>query len=278
MTAAVYAETEYEQYASVVAVIHDKSYFKTFEDLHGSKACFPEFGGIAQVAFVNVGKGRGFFDKDNCNSGEILNGFFGDSCLPGSQDELHSDPSNETPDTLCNLCRTAVRPAIIADDVPEMANLEEEASGGDDETTTEAIFIAPRAVINNTHTNCLADTTNRYYSNKGALNCLSEMGDVAIVELQNLSEHALAAGLDENQFRIICRNGSLAAYTGFKVDESCALATIVDGEVVVRRQSKKTAGIVNALLSFDQYFQSDIDFKMYNIYNGTRHLLFKVRF
>lgn len=160
---------------------------KTFEDLRASKACFPEFGGIAQVAFVNVGKGRGFFDKQSCNSGELLNGFFGDSCLPGSQDIDHEDPSNETPDTLCNLCRTAVRPAEFSD----RANFEEEASGNDDEsqTTTEAEFIIAPRVINNTNsnTNCLADTTNRFYSNKGALNCLNEMGDVAIVELQNLS-------------------------------------------------------------------------------------------
>lgn len=188
LTAAVYAETEYEQYASVVAVVRDSSYFKTFEDLRGAKACFPEFGGIAQVAFVNVGKGRGFFDKDSCNSGEILNGFFGDSCLPGSQDALHSDPSNDTPDTLCNLCRTAFRPAIVSDEIPEMANFEDEASGSDGgETTTEHVQIAPRFDINAINTNCQADTTNRFYSNKGALNCLNEMGDVAILELQNLS-------------------------------------------------------------------------------------------
>lgn len=195
LTAAVYAETEYERYASVVAIIHDKSFFKTFEDLRASKACFPEFGGIAQVAFVNVGKGRGFFDKDSCNNGEILNGFFGDSCLPGSQDELHSDPSNATPDTLCNLCRTAIQPAAASDDISERGNFEEEASGSDDEsqTTTEAEFIAPRAINNtiNARTNCLADPTNRFYSNTGALNCLNEMGDVAIIELQNLSGNYL---------------------------------------------------------------------------------------
>lgn len=170
----------------MVAIVRDSSYFKSFEDLRGAKACFPEFGGIAQVAFVNVGKGRGFFDKDNCNSGEILNGFFGDSCLPGSQDELHSDPSNTTPDTLCNLCRTAIRPAIVADVMPEFSERVnfEEASGDE---TEDDILIAPRFDINNNNNNCLADTTNRFYSNKGALNCLSEIGDVAIVELQNLS-------------------------------------------------------------------------------------------
>lgn len=34
--------------------------------------------------------------------------------------------------------------------------------------------------------NCNADTTNRFYGNLGALRCLQEEGDVAILELQNL--------------------------------------------------------------------------------------------
>ena len=34
--------------------------------------------------------------------------------------------------------------------------------------------------------NCNADATNRFYGNKGALQCLSEEGDVAILELQYL--------------------------------------------------------------------------------------------
>lgn len=67
-----------------------------------------------------------------------------------------------------------------------MENLEDEASGSYDELTTTEAVISPRIDIT-TNTNCLADTTNRFYSNKGALNCLNEMGDVAIIELQNLS-------------------------------------------------------------------------------------------
>lgn len=34
--------------------------------------------------------------------------------------------------------------------------------------------------------NCNADTTNRFYGNLGALRCLQEEGDVAILELQYL--------------------------------------------------------------------------------------------
>lgn len=36
------------------------------------------------------------------------------------------------------------------------------------------------------HINCNADASNRFYGNRGALRCLHEEGDVAILELQYL--------------------------------------------------------------------------------------------
>ncbi len=89
-------------------------------------------------------------------------------------------------------------------------------------------------------------------------------------------DHAAELGLNENDFRIICRNGTLADRTGFDIDESCALTTIIDNEIVVRPKSDKIPGIMNALASFDKYFSQNPDFKMYNVYNGYKHLLFKV--
>lgn len=76
----------------------------------------------------------------------------------------------------------------------------------------------------------------------------------------------------------MCANGSIANRAGFDVDENCPLTTIVDGEIVVAPQNKKTDGIINALISFDKYFQNDPDFKMYNIFSGHKNLLFKVGF
>jgi hypothetical protein len=60
------------------------------------------------------------------------------------------------------------------------------------------------------------------------------------------------------------------------VDKECALTTIVDGEIVVRRGSSKLLGVVSALLSMDKYLNVDPDFKMYNIYDGRRDVLFQV--
>ncbi len=101
------------------------------------------------------------------------------------------------------------------------------------------------------------------------------MGDVAVVELQNLAEHAKALKLNPADFTIICRNNSLASYTGFDVDVGCALTQIIDGEIVVKKNSSKTTGIVNALVSLDLYLQNDPDFKMYNIFAGVKDLLFE---
>lgn len=48
LTAALYAETETERYSSVVMVVKENTKFRKFEDLKGSKACFPEYGSIGK--------------------------------------------------------------------------------------------------------------------------------------------------------------------------------------------------------------------------------------
>lgn len=92
----------------------------------------------------------------------------------------------------------------------------------------------------------------------------------------SIVDHAHALGIDPNEYHIICRNGTLAGHTGFDVEQECALTTIVDGEIVVARDNPKTTGIINALSSYDKYFRSDPDFKMYNSFAGQIDLLFKV--
>lgn len=104
MTAALYAETEDEKYASVVVLIHKNSKFERFENLRNSKACFAEFSGIASVAFINTGKSRGIFKNAECNYGRLLGDFFGSSCAPGAKDLTH-EQNVTNPDSLCSLCR-----------------------------------------------------------------------------------------------------------------------------------------------------------------------------
>lgn len=206
--------------------------------------------------------------------------FFSESCAPGSRDSLH-DPRGENPESLCSLCHVPVRPQ---DPVP-LASRDGDSDDGTEDSTAlpdeledqpqEVQGKAEVEVTIERNINCAANVNNPFYGTRGALNCLVQQGEVAIVEVQNLAEHARVLNINPNDYRVLCRNGSLAAYPGFQVDEDCYLTTIVDGEIVVRRQSSKTAGIINALSSLDIYLQNDPDFRMYNIFGGVKNLLFE---
>lgn len=187
---------------------------------------------------------------------------------------IFHDPSASNADSLCNLCQTQftattvipIRP--LADQVDDDDDTPTPVEGVDSETKIIP-FIPNRSI------NCAASISNRFYGTRGALTCLHEIGEIAVIEHQNLLSHAAELKYDPNDFRIVCRNGSLAEYPGFNVDSACFLTTIVDGEIVIRRKSDKNAAIVNVLLSLDKYFQNDPDFKMYNIFNGEKNLLFE---
>lgn len=98
----------------------------------------------------------------------------------------------------------------------------------------------------------------------------------AIEYFNSPSDHARDLRLNPDNYRILCRNGTLASRTGFIVDEDCYLTTIVDSEVVVRQSNSSITDIINTLLSLDRYFISDPRFKMYNVYGGIKNLIFKV--
>lgn len=281
LTTALYEETEIDKYSSVVAVIKEKDTdrIKSFEDFAGKSACFPEFGGIASIAFINVAKSRGIFHREQCQFGSMLGNFFGDSCLPGSRSIFH-DPEASNPEKLCSLCQTQLHLSTTTERIIPLAGALEDDEENEDETYTPdgiegSEDEAPLAIVPNRAVNCAASVTNRFYGTRGALTCLNEVGEIAVLEHQRLIEHANAMNLDPNNFRIICRNGSLANAPGFDVDDNCFMTTLVDGEIVVRRNNPKNLGIVNALLSLDTYLKSDPDFKLYNVFSGERDLLFE---
>jgi hypothetical protein len=225
----------------------------------------------ASIAFISVAKARGIFKREECEFGPLLGKFFGDSCLPGSRSPFHEKTGNN-PDSLCTLCQTkALQLPIVPlkDPVDTEYDDDDEATPEGSDTTTSVPFIPNRSI------DCDASPANRYYGTRGSLSCLNEIGDIAVLEHQNLAQHAEALNLDENNFRILCRNGSLAAETGFNVDVGCFLTTIVDGEVVVNRNMDKASTVVNVLMSLDKYLQHDPDFKMYNIFANETNLLFE---
>lgn len=209
--------------------------------------------------------------RDECNFGQLLGTYFSESCLPGSKNIFH-DPTASNPDNLCNLCQTKAMALGTTTKRPKPQRDGEEdypveGQESDDEETVE--------IVVNRSVDCAASESNRFYGTRGALTCLNEVGDIAVLELQNLNDHAQSLNLNAHNFRVVCRNGSLAEHTGFNVDLECALTTIIDGEIVVRRSSSRNPGIVNVLSSLDRYLQTDPDFKMYNIFAGEKNLLFE---
>lgn len=276
----LYEETEDSRYSSVVAVIKesDSERIKSFEDFRDKKACLPEFGGIASIAFINIAKSRGIFKREECTFGPLLANFFSESCIPGSRSVFH-DPTASNPENLCSLCQTQLI-QTTTQAIQALAGEVEYDEDGNPMVTPDGIegdeeFDENVPHVPNRSINCAASISNRFYGTRGALTCLNEVGDVAILEHQNLESHARALNLKPENFRILCRNGSLASTTGFDVDPTCFMTTIVDGEIVVNRNNSRNMGILNALISLDLYLQSDPDFKMYNIFSGGKDLLFE---
>lgn len=232
----MYAETESNKYSSVVILVRANATFRGLDSLRDSKACFPEYGGIAKVTFVNAAKAEGLFPQNNCNFSVLLGEFFGQSCVPGASDPLH-DPSGHTPENICSLCRHSVMPvrpivevdasvdedriskrsvpmprtdgeeAPVGEDGEEPPVEDEEPPAGDEEETPvedptdEELYpeydeekkTKVRQELDRIPGNCNADATNRYYGNQGALRCLAEVGDVAVVELQYLKSETIAS-------------------------------------------------------------------------------------
>uniref|UniRef100_A0A336LPD1 CSON015606 protein n=1 Tax=Culicoides sonorensis TaxID=179676 RepID=A0A336LPD1_CULSO len=280
LTAALYAETDDQHYSKVVILIKANSRISRFEDLKGKKACFPEFGGIASIAFVDTGRGRGLFKQNECNYGRLLAGFFGDSCAPGAKDVLRDSKfrqSSPEADKLCNLCRhQASESRFNADE-----NIETIPAGNNanvrGQMRNEAENVAESRPKRQVSNHCAPTHENRYFGTKGALQCLHEVGEVAVLELRKLQEFAEEMKLNPDDYKIMCRNGTISSTNNFVVDQNCPLITMIDGEVVIQRRSQKAKDVVNVLNSFDRYFQlnANPDFKIFDKFNGVEDLLFE---
>ncbi|XP_068625478.1 transferrin 2 [Battus philenor] len=147
--------------------------------LRGVKACFPGVGALAGwVMPVHILMREGGLKITDCNN-HIKSAveFFGDSCAPNSLKDIYN-PIGDNPDKLCRLC-----------------------SGG--------------AGIRCT----LADP---YAGYEGALKCLvaNGTGEIAFVRdttIQHaLLSHKILGGISENNFELICRDGSRAPVTDWE--------------------------------------------------------------
>lgn len=191
------------------------------------------------MAFINTGKNRGFFSRNQCHYGHLLREFFGSSCAPGALDLAHHPQAKL--ESLCSLCRTDeiamgasattfehhVSPPLIRGEFIHLTisiltlwvniltfctdtealssgtpfdsiNIETNTDGeigkkieGDEfmrskYDSSEHSALPLTMMDKNITLNCNADASNSFYGNRGALKCLQEAGEVAILELQYL--------------------------------------------------------------------------------------------
>lgn len=87
-------------------------------------------------------------------------------------------------------------------------------------------------------------------------------------------------GLEPDEFRVLCKNGSLAATTGFNnITKDCALTPTIDAEIVIRKDCSQKLSIQLALEEFDDkfgYLSHSLIIKLYEPFRGVPDLLFKV--
>jgi len=263
LSPAMYAETDDQHYSRVVILIKDGAGIQRFEDLRSRKVCFPEFGGIASIAFVDVGRNRGLFSRNECNYGKLLASYFGDSCAPGAKDVLHDQKfkqSSPEAEKLCRLCDNQAFHATrrfspdLSAPVSNLRKRRQLATGY-----------------------CTPTKTNRYFGTRGALQCFEESGEVAILEIQRAKDIVAELRIDTSAFRIMCRDGSIVPVNNFDIPVDCPLVTIVDGEIVIRRNSTKQRAVVSALNSFDRYFNlnEEPNFSMFRKFDGHLNVLFE---
>ncbi|XP_019756380.2 transferrin isoform X1 [Dendroctonus ponderosae] len=240
-----YPETDTRQLSKISIVVRNDStwYDGRLSSLAGKHACIPEYGGKEWLAFVDLLRNNSLIN-DTSDYGSVFSQFVGESCAPGAKDK-DIDIPNTDGENLCDRCYPV-------------------------DATKTAKY-------------CNADSLNKYFQSSGALLCLRENnGDYAVVSLNDLPGDYLANATEQEQFRIISKNGSLAAYAGFNVDEEAPIIIIISGELVFGNASSVTTAThtyndtVLYLREMEVEFGSRLEksFKVFDRFNHTRNLLF----
>ncbi|GJQ83598.1 hypothetical protein Trydic_g10943 [Trypoxylus dichotomus] len=198
-----------------------KSNIISLENLKGKKACFPLYGGVPWLSFVEVIRSILLNNATSAYERE-LDDILGSSCMPGAE---YLGTKN-----LCSLC---VKISTIKG------------------------------------ATCAADATNKYYGNKGALYCLKEVGDFAVITVTDdliLPEDV----------HVICKNGSVTD-RGLNIDDNCFLTIIPAEEIIARQGDPKNLDIQLMLKESERRFLQDprAPFKLFRAFNADPNMLFK---
>ncbi|XP_034952143.1 transferrin-like [Chelonus insularis] len=201
LSTVLYVETEKDKNSAVIAVIRERSkLIDNFSDLKDKTICFPDYGGIAWLSFINIVRNKKLIG-DTCDYPKAVAKLLSGACTPGINDTSRSEVKSDfdAVSILCSAC--------------------------------------PLEKPNST---CSADANvNMYYGDKGALECLKGPGDIAFIELKNIIPQVRVKKIEPSEFRVLCKNESFAEYTGFNVDENCALSVTIDSEVIGRTNNSK---------------------------------------
>uniref|UniRef100_A0A1V1FVP3 Transferrin n=1 Tax=Reticulitermes speratus TaxID=60591 RepID=A0A1V1FVP3_9NEOP len=241
-----YQETVESGSFKVVAVVNYNLAATKMRELKDKKACFPEFAGLAWIAFVEAIRNSSESESKVCPYDDSAGTFFASICAPGSKDLLRGSEDID----LCALCHEAY------------ANSDNSSYGA--------------------NKSCDATAENKFYGDAGALRCLaSGVADVAFINTYNLPMILQDMPGDfKNNYTIMCRNGSKVPLTT-NPDDECALTVVTGGEVVARGNLSKDElrDFSLTLLKLDELFGIDGHFaNMFNLYepfNNTKDLLFR---
>nr|CAD7599118.1 unnamed protein product [Timema genevievae] len=252
LTSAGYQESNSYGNNIIVPIIRADSIIGDLKGLVKAKACFPEFGGLAWVAFIESLRSASLVDRDVCPYGASANSLFASVCAPGSKDSDYDRQGLNNGTDLCALCSEA--------------NLK---------------LPTPFASVNGTTDTCSANaSTNPFYGDLGALRCLSTgVADVAIIEATNISAIIAELGFQAEYYNILCRNGTKISIRA-EIPDGCTLAAVLGGEVIARRNrtNSHTRDIANVITELDDWFgyayhNYENIFHIFEEFNGTQGVL-----
>ncbi|XP_015122741.1 transferrin [Diachasma alloeum] len=243
LTTLLYVEPMKTMNSAIIAVVKNSQSpkFGSFKSLKGKTACFPEYGGIAWLSLINVARNQKII-PDTCDYPQALAGLFSGACTPGINDTDHSDVTTKV-EVVQQLCSSC-----------------------------------PLQADNST---CSASPDNTFYGDEGVLDCLDGPGDIGFVEIKNVGGELRAGKIRPDDYRVLCKNGSLAVNTGFNIDSNCALSVTIDSEVLGRSSNRAVENMDTtiALLNLEAWLgytsRARRTIRIYDSFTGYRDLLFK---
>ncbi|XP_015174181.1 PREDICTED: transferrin-like [Polistes dominula] len=243
----LYAETDkkIKEDSMIMAVLRKSeggNYpIKSFNQLKGRRACFPEYGGLAWLSLIKIARVNHIISSVSCKYPGLLNNLLAGACTPGINDDNHGSNtvSKNIAKKLCSVC--------------------------------------PK--INDT-TDCTASNENRFYGDKGALTCLMEgYGDIAFVEIGNIKKEK--SDVDQYHIFCRNGSLATTSGLNISKPELCALSTTINSEVIARRNDTEIQRLnsILVLLKLEDWLKyRSSSWRVLHIYgkfDNTDDLLFK---